>query len=122
MVFLGLFEFGSLLSGVATSSKMFIVGRAVAGMGGSGIVNGGLTILAKCVPMQKRGCKNCTLSIKAITDEATLIVYMGIMMGSKWTLKQVVITDLTLFSCTTGNNAGALGRRGPHRICVLEMV
>ena len=47
MVFLGLFELGSLLSGVATSSKMFIVGRAVAGMGGSGIVNGGLTIIAK---------------------------------------------------------------------------
>jgi hypothetical protein len=36
---------------------MFIVGRAVAGMGGSGVVNGGLTIIAKCVPMQKRGCK-----------------------------------------------------------------
>ncbi len=57
MVFFGLFEFGSLLSAVATSSKMFIVGRAVAGMGGSGVVNGGLTIIAKCVPMQKRGCK-----------------------------------------------------------------
>jgi MFS family permease len=55
MVFLGLFELGSLISGVATSSKMFIVGRAVAGMGGSGIVNGGLTIVAKCIPMEKRG-------------------------------------------------------------------
>jgi predicted MFS family arabinose efflux permease len=55
MVFLGLFELGSLLSGVATSSKMFIVGRAVAGMGGSGIVNGALTIIAKIIPMEKRG-------------------------------------------------------------------
>ncbi len=53
MVFFGLFEFGSLLSAVATSSKMFIVGRAVAGMGGSGVVNGGLTIIAKCVPMHE---------------------------------------------------------------------
>ncbi len=63
MFFLGLFELGSLLSGVATSSKMFIVGRAVAGMGGSGIVNGGLTIVAKCIPMEKRGGMRilCTL-------------------------------------------------------------
>lgn len=34
------FEFGSLLCGVAVSSKMLIVGRAVAGMGASGLQNG----------------------------------------------------------------------------------
>jgi MFS family permease len=62
MVFLALFELGSLLCGVATSSKMFIVGRAVAGMGGSGIVNGGLTMIAKCIPMEKRGGKGILLS------------------------------------------------------------
>lgn len=33
---------------------MLIVGRAVAGMGSSGIVNGALTIVATCVPMHKR--------------------------------------------------------------------
>ncbi len=54
MIFLGVFELGSLLCGVAQSSKMFIVGRAVAGMGGSGLMNGGLTILSACVPMEKR--------------------------------------------------------------------
>lgn len=51
--FIGLFEIGSLLCGVAKSSKMLIVGRAVAGMGGSGLMNGALTILSACIPLEK---------------------------------------------------------------------
>ena len=54
LTFFGVFELGSLLCGVATSSKMLIVGRAVAGMGSSGILNGALNILAGAVPIQKR--------------------------------------------------------------------
>jgi MFS family permease len=54
MVFFAIFEFGSLICGVATSSKMLIVGRAIAGMGTSGIMNGAFTIIAGCVPMAKR--------------------------------------------------------------------
>ncbi|KAH8805652.1 efflux pump [Xylogone sp. PMI_703] len=52
--FLGIFELGSLLCGVATSSKMLIIGRAVAGIGGSGMVNGSLTIISSALPLQKR--------------------------------------------------------------------
>ncbi|KAJ5280065.1 major facilitator superfamily domain-containing protein [Penicillium angulare] len=52
--FFAVFELGSLICGVATSSKMLIVGRAVAGMGASGILNGALTIIAACAPIQKR--------------------------------------------------------------------
>jgi MFS family permease len=48
------FELGSLLCAVATSSKMLIVGRAVAGAGGSGIVSGIMTILAHVIPLEKR--------------------------------------------------------------------
>lgn len=54
LTFFGVFELGSLLSGVATTSKMLIVGRAVAGMGSAGLTNGALTIIAACVPLQKR--------------------------------------------------------------------
>ncbi|GAD91480.1 MFS multidrug transporter [Paecilomyces variotii No. 5] len=54
LAFFGIFELGSLICGVATSSKMLIVGRAVAGMGSSGLQNGALTIIATAVPMQKR--------------------------------------------------------------------
>ncbi|KAH8799833.1 major facilitator superfamily-domain-containing protein [Xylogone sp. PMI_703] len=53
IVFLGIFELGSLLCGVAVSSKMLIVGRAVAGVGGAGLLNGGLTIIRACVPAEK---------------------------------------------------------------------
>jgi MFS family permease len=49
----GIFELGSLICGVAPSSKVLIVGRAVAGLGVSGIVNGGLTILAGSVEREK---------------------------------------------------------------------
>jgi MFS family permease len=54
MGFLFVFEIGSLLCGVATSSAMLIVGRAVAGLGGGGIYIGALTIVALIAPMHKR--------------------------------------------------------------------
>ncbi|KAH7310218.1 MFS multidrug transporter [Rhexocercosporidium sp. MPI-PUGE-AT-0058] len=52
--FLALFELGSLICALSNSSNMLIVGRAIAGMGGSGLSNGGLTIISACVPLQKR--------------------------------------------------------------------
>ncbi|KUJ06981.1 MFS general substrate transporter [Mollisia scopiformis] len=54
MAFLGVFELGSLICGVAQSSNMLIVGRAVAGLGTSGLVNGALTILSAAVPLEIR--------------------------------------------------------------------
>ncbi|KAG0650485.1 Efflux pump mlcE [Hyphodiscus hymeniophilus] len=54
MAFFALFEAGSLICALSTSSTMLIVGRAVAGMGISGILNGAVTIIAGCVPMSKR--------------------------------------------------------------------
>lgn len=57
LVFFFVFEVGSLLCALATSSPFFIVGRAVAGLGVSGLQNGALTIVAGAVPLQKRACK-----------------------------------------------------------------
>lgn len=54
LVFFLIFEIGSALSGAATSSKMFIVGRAVAGIGSAGLFNGMMTIVANVLPLQKR--------------------------------------------------------------------
>lgn len=54
MTFFAIFELGSFLCGVATSSTTLIVGRAVAGIGTSGIKNGAFAIIAGCVPMPKR--------------------------------------------------------------------
>ncbi|MCJ1393792.1 hypothetical protein MMC18_006668 [Xylographa bjoerkii] len=54
VIFLGLFELGSLLSGASTSSNMLIVGRAIAGIGGAGVINGAISIITAATPMHKR--------------------------------------------------------------------
>lgn len=53
MGFVFFFELGSLLCGTAQSSTMLIVGRAVAGMGVSGIFNGAITALTTAVGKEK---------------------------------------------------------------------
>ncbi|KAL9080588.1 MAG: hypothetical protein Q9157_000643 [Trypethelium eluteriae] len=54
LVFLGIFELGSVLCGAAVSSRMLIVARAVAGMGAAGITTGAITIISSCAPLEKR--------------------------------------------------------------------
>jgi hypothetical protein len=54
MFFFLIFELGSLVCAVAPSSVVFIIGRAIAGCGVSGLMNGGLTIVAGSVPLEKR--------------------------------------------------------------------
>ena len=54
IIFLAVFEIGSLIAGVSVSSPMFIVGRAISGLGGSGLMNGALTIVAAIAPLDKR--------------------------------------------------------------------
>jgi hypothetical protein len=50
---------------------MLIIGRAIAGMGSSGIMNGGLTILTACVPLEKRAgmCSEIPARIELTFDE-----------------------------------------------------
>src|SRR5947207_14654911 len=48
------FLIGSLTSGVARSSTVFIVWRGIAGIGGGGIFSGSLTIVALTVPLHQR--------------------------------------------------------------------
>jgi MFS family permease len=46
---------------------MLIVGRAVAGLGGSGIINGAIVIISGCVPLEKRpGKHNITFRSRKI--------------------------------------------------------
>ncbi|EUC43791.1 hypothetical protein COCMIDRAFT_99949 [Bipolaris oryzae ATCC 44560] len=49
-----LFEIGSVVCGAATSSTMLIVGRAIAGLGSSGIFTGAILIMLNTVPLEKR--------------------------------------------------------------------
>ncbi|KAK7934883.1 Major facilitator superfamily transporter [Apiospora marii] len=52
--FFSVFLVGSVLCGAANSSNMFIVGRAVAGVGASGVASGGLTIVLTVSSPAKR--------------------------------------------------------------------
>lgn len=49
-----LFEIGSLLCGAANTSAMFIVGRAIAGLGGAGILSGAFIIISRVVSLKRR--------------------------------------------------------------------
>ncbi|KAI0536943.1 MFS general substrate transporter [Xylaria digitata] len=51
------FEVGSLFCGVAPSSQFLIVGRAIAGLGSAGLLNGGLTIITACLPKERQASK-----------------------------------------------------------------
>ena len=51
---IAIFLVGSLLCATAASSAMFVVGRAVTGMGFAGIIGGFFTILGYIIPLQRR--------------------------------------------------------------------
>ncbi|KAL3423692.1 major facilitator superfamily transporter [Phlyctema vagabunda] len=54
LIAIAIFEFGSLICGVAPNSTALIVGRAIAGVGSAGIFSGALIIVAFSVPLEKR--------------------------------------------------------------------
>lgn len=57
-IFVVVFEIGSLVCGVAPSSTAFIIGRAVAGIGGAGLFNGALSIVSAASTKEQRPSKN----------------------------------------------------------------
>lgn len=54
LAFLIVFEAGSAICGAAQSSRMLIAGRTIAGLGGSGLRNGALTIVSESIPWEQR--------------------------------------------------------------------
>ncbi|KAI1132314.1 MFS general substrate transporter [Nemania abortiva] len=54
LITVALFEIGSVLCGAAPNSIVFIVGRAIAGLGGAGIFSGVTIIMIGMVPLRKR--------------------------------------------------------------------
>lgn len=56
--FVVVFEVGSLLCALAPTSTAFIVGRAIAGIGGAGLFNGGLAIVAASSTKEQRPSKD----------------------------------------------------------------
>ncbi|BFZ56630.1 hypothetical protein PYCC9005_003677 [Savitreella phatthalungensis] len=54
LVAVSLFEIGSAVCGAAPTSKALIIGRAIAGCGTAGIFSGGLVILSRILPLERR--------------------------------------------------------------------
>ncbi|KAF4162683.1 hypothetical protein CNMCM6936_001764 [Aspergillus lentulus] len=54
LIFFVLFEIGSAICGAAQSSPMFIVGRAIAGVGSAGVANGAVTTISSVLPTKKQ--------------------------------------------------------------------
>ncbi len=54
LVMIVIFELGSLVAATARSSAILIVGRAISGVGSSGIITGATTMTAATVPLSKR--------------------------------------------------------------------
>ncbi|KAG9235216.1 major facilitator superfamily domain-containing protein [Amylocarpus encephaloides] len=54
MIAIVIFEIGSAVCGAAPNSTVFILGRAIAGVGSAGIFSGGIAILIISVPLHKR--------------------------------------------------------------------
>ena len=53
LVSLFIFEVASIIQAAAPNSAAFIVGRVIAGIGGSGVLTGALTILSQEIPKSK---------------------------------------------------------------------
>jgi MFS family permease len=54
LVFIAIFEIGSLLCGVAPNMPALIFGRAVAGVGAAGIFVASFTVCAQIAPLERR--------------------------------------------------------------------
>ncbi|KAH9987956.1 MFS general substrate transporter [Xylariaceae sp. FL0662B] len=70
----GIFEIGSVLCGAATSSNMLIIARAIAGLGAAGIINGAITIVPSCAPLEKRPTFYINLPIGALVALGVIIL------------------------------------------------
>ena len=51
---IAMFELGSLICGVSPSSLVFIIGRAVAGVGSAGIFSGSVILTVHIIPLRQR--------------------------------------------------------------------
>lgn len=79
---IALFEIGSAICGAAPNSTAFIIGRAVAGTGSSGIFSGAMIIIMNLVPLHKRpilqGFMGAVFGISSV---------LGPLMGGAFTTK-----------------------------------
>lgn len=75
MVAVAIMQVGSLLCATATSSPMFVVGRAVAGLGAAGMLSACFNLSLYLVPLRKRSFYSSMLAaIESVSEMATSIL------------------------------------------------
>ncbi|ATY63398.1 Major facilitator superfamily general substrate transporter [Cordyceps militaris] len=104
-----LFELGSAICGAAPSSVVFIVGRAVAGLGASGLFSGLMVIMFHTIPLQQRplwqGAAGALFAVAsvigplvggALTDNVTWrwCFYLNLPIGAVSLLATIFLVDL----------------------------
>ncbi|KAF9696096.1 hypothetical protein EKO04_005868 [Ascochyta lentis] len=75
-----IFEVGSVICAAATSSPMFIIGRAIAGAGAAALYSGGMTIIGFSVPLRKRA-----IYIAALSSMFGIASVVGPILGGAFT-------------------------------------
>lgn len=75
-----IFEVGSIICAAATSSPMFIIGRAIAGAGAAALYSGGMTIIGFSVPLRKRA-----IYIAALSSMFGIASVVGPILGGAFT-------------------------------------
>lgn len=75
-----IFEVGSIICASATSSSMFITGRAIAGAGAAALYSGGMTIIGFSVPLRKRA-----IYIAALSSMFGIASVVGPILGGAFT-------------------------------------
>ncbi|CAH0021576.1 unnamed protein product [Clonostachys rhizophaga] len=80
-----IFEVGSLLCALAPSSQALIAGRAIAGLGASGIFAGGFTVLTTVIPLHKRAIWTGTMSsVFAISSIIGPVIAGALTQSATW--------------------------------------
>lgn len=100
-----IFEVGSLLCALAPSSQALIVGRAIAGLGASGIFAGGFTVLTTVIPLHKRAIWTGTMSsVFAISSIIGPVIAGALTQSVTW--RWCFWINVSLVPCTkmTGRN------------------
>ncbi|KAJ7580957.1 major facilitator superfamily domain-containing protein [Mycena floridula] len=82
LVALVIFEIGSIICAVAVNSTMLIVGRAIAGIGASGLFSGALIIISNSVRIERRA-----VYIAAVSSMFGIASVVGPLLGGVFTDK-----------------------------------
>ncbi|KAK4496777.1 hypothetical protein PRZ48_012760 [Zasmidium cellare] len=76
-----IFEAGSLICALAVSSPMFIVGRAIAGVGSAGLLNGSLAVVTVLSSIEKRAGTIGMVLAKRLMSDRTPGFYINLLLA-----------------------------------------